>query len=1562
MAMLDEILNPKVNPIVQHRRMLEENAKFQNETMKNKLLNDPTYSDQILAHLGRTAMTDKVAAKVPVGSNFEKVMGAIDKDDPRRKTFEKLQTAMPSIISSTPYGTDPRESIASAVKASGDASKEEVYKYIQSKQGLFDKTPAPAEGYEDWERKNPGWTPLSSSLAFGAGSQVAAEGLKTLGASRMLSMAPKVASLATGAGRLLSFLPATPTLPSLFAKVAAAGLLSVGGMLAADATKKALVGSGAVEISENPLTRLAQDIAMSAPAFIGAGKLGGMALAKMFGKTPAIVPEVVDAMQPVYRKALPEKTGLTEVFDADPLQIELKKKYIGWDPAAMTDKTAEATYKYKMERMEKFKNLTTEDEEAIALGKITREDAVKNRFNLNVVKDAEETTLKENLAKEEVVRKASMMREADATLSAKDSLETARRTLRPTMDETRDDLVYLKKNSTYSDEAISAMQPRDLAEARVNWEKHSYQNILNERMVAENKIPMVRDEILPPAVLPEKIIGNGKPLNIMQGTPTVIRAGMDEKKQITNIAGATEPLTKVINEITPAPYSSSYYKDMQKAIGNESPTELGTTRNIITELGEGNKANLQAARVYSFVRDSAKSINLAKSAVEKASTLPKDIAIVDINHITQILKDEVESTIGKYGFDGKQQAIVIQQKVRELANSFKKPFMEEVESSSRNGMDDAVVDMIPTSSPSSAMRDQAKIEVLKAQKLKEWQALSVPPKGEITEEFLEANDKKISNHLAKWKKLGLAGAATAALVPIASLFSPDSAEAGVIPNRAFTSATMDMLKGSTNPIDQMVSKLIAAGHGSSMMTDDGFGIAQMMKGQSYAPKDVSIFPRTKVMSIIDKVLSPHTRGEIHFDAKDANGNRLPFNPAVELGDRSQVINNVTQVGLKAVDNILKAAGIKDSNLNEIAEATRPLVEKYHQAVNLEAPYYKARMSMLDDIMEGNFRSTGDSASTNLSRQIKLAKKDISKLDPEMQDFYNTLKVDRQKNADALLKLQPAIDEFKVEHEAIMKDLASKYATSRISLAADGFGMSGEDPWLLGMLSSEERAAAERISSLNNTFKTRMQEVGHDVLNTQYMHHPSHPFADFASDLKHLNSVAPDGQEAMRLVNFYHRGTESRLMIPDTAYVMGKYIPDAAKRIEIADMWKVNKPGGWDAVIKQMNAKGGYDGAVKMLNDIKTAFDPMDTMPGSKWLNRYASFEVARLLTLSPSVSFKHILKTMGNWAVFSPGVSAEATGYNVGLMTRQLAQATSGSTFTGKDMLADLSKAYTNQSHVYAAVSDMAPYELPTSVFDKWLTKWNQYGSIAVNGVEHIDRGQTFASAMLMASKKGMTPEQARYALMDSVLKVNFLTGPNNPKWLKDPLIRTMMMFQGTPFKILEQRAMLAYNAGKDVKGLINMLAKLKADVKTGEANFQWHMLKDELTRSKDIYGTPYSTQFMRQMVTMGAVIGTGKMAFDSDLWGHVVHIPGVQMGDKGLQLGTNPLISAAYKSTREAAKQEDDFFLSSFFSKFFSNYGTKTGFPAIAHKAASLTSDDIPVMYRDNKLNYLFGVPKLKD
>ena len=107
MGYLDSIINPTLDPIIAHRRMLEENLKAHNEGVKQKLLDDPTYIDHTLARLSRSFMTDQVAKKMPEGASFEKAMAGIDTADPRRAMLAKLSTDMPGIIKSSGYGEDP---------------------------------------------------------------------------------------------------------------------------------------------------------------------------------------------------------------------------------------------------------------------------------------------------------------------------------------------------------------------------------------------------------------------------------------------------------------------------------------------------------------------------------------------------------------------------------------------------------------------------------------------------------------------------------------------------------------------------------------------------------------------------------------------------------------------------------------------------------------------------------------------------------------------------------------------------------------------------------------------------------------------------------------------------------------------------------------------------------------------------------------------------------------------------------------------------------------------------------------------------------------------------------------------------------------------------------------------------------------------------------------------------------------------------------------------------------------------------------------------------------------
>lgn len=1594
----------------QERTMLQ-NYEFRkrlaNEEARQEMINDPTISDKLLAHVSRAAMTEKTAAKMPPGASFEKAMLAIDKDDPRRAMYAKLSSDMPNLLKSLSYGTHPGTAIANELTRREEALKPQTYEYIRKRRGsFFGNDPAPAAGYEEWERKHPESTSPITHFMFGAGMQGAAEFLRSYGSSAIgNAAAPKMARFALSAGKLLSFIPTTPTPLGLLGKLASAGLMTAGAAMAAEKVRDKLVESGSLELSEDPLKRTGQEMLLAAPAYMTAPRLAGHLL-DTIGKRMAkpVSTELMNVAQPGKRAQSDYTTILTPDMYGTPRTAEP----LGLATPRSMKLLESPEVVAARERQANLTKLTEEDKDSIVRGEMTKEEAIKNRMETNLALEKAKT----DKINDEIVNTAKQFREEDPALGYADSINKARRLINPNYIDTSANTTFLRNTAKLPDEVISAMNPQQKAATVASWEKHGLG--VKQRQAGEELRSMssaVKPKEVPLSL--EEISAMGRQIGEEAGAEKTLinklrieKLAKEEQKRIDDLvqlnkeAGEKQnylnslpkdivPVTNVRPSkpltITPITKESLVPKVVQgaaperKLLSEKLPTTPEGKLNAVT--GPLSKAEMNSqfaakARgiLHNFLMDSDQLTGRSTPNLFKARALVEEMYLNMRNHFeaNKVASGNLKQLYTTY--------------MERASKAVQEKFMPELDKETTS----STTLLAKPLQPGSSVTTQAKAKqdsfydifarpekenpifaAMQEAKFDEYRALVGHP-GRLTKEELAADPAKkaaVKAFRNKWEKRGLYSdwlkkiMGIGALVPVAGLMSalaPNEAEAAPLPKFSVTTGMADMLKNSTNPIDKMAAKMFEAGHGSPVLSDDGESIVHMMRGYSYAPKDAKIFAQTKIHNVLDRLLSPHTRAEMHFDARDANGARMAHSPAVEMADRSQVANANTQATLDAVNNILKNNGI-ENKLNEIVEETRGLSEKYHKIINLEAPYHQARMSIIDDVLNGTYRSKADTKSYELSKNIRYAKS-FNKLDKEDKEAFRILQNEYDVHTEALGKLQPDIDAFNAEHEALMKQLASKYSTARVALAVDGTGMSADNPWLLKMLTANEKVAANKIADINKAYAVRMQETGHDIIAGPYMHHPAHPFADFTKDLEHLASISnSDEQEALRLVKFHSRSFNSKLMVPDTAYIMGKYVPDAAKRIEISEFWK-----GWSPVVEQMRAIGGYDGALKMFDDIRTAFDPADMYPAAKWLNRYASFEVARLLSLSPSVSFKHILKTLGNWAIFPTSTNFEALSRTANLWARQVSQTAAGSNFRGKDYISDLSKAYTTQSHIYAAVSDMAPYDIPTEKIDMLLQRWNKVGSSFVQGVEMWDRGQTFNSAMLMASKKGMTPEQARYALMDSVLKINFLTGPNNPKWLKDPFIRTMLMFQGTPFKILEQRAMLAYQAGKDVKRTLDVLNKLRKDVKTGENNFKWHMLNDELTRSKDIYGNPYTTQFLRQMMTIGGVILTGKYAFDSELMGHTVtHIPGLQLGERGIQLGVNPLVSATYRTIAEPSSAmsigkmgEDEFWLSRFFNHYFSN----AGFPAIAKKMIRLRDDDIPTIYKDNKLNYLFGVPRIKE
>ena len=227
-----------------------------------------------------------------------------------------------------------------------------------------------------------------------------------------------------------------------------------------------------------------------------------------------------------------------------------------------------------------------------------------------------------------------------------------------------------------------------------------------------------------------------------------------------------------------------------------------------------------------------------------------------------------------------------------------------------------------------------------------------------------------------------------------------------------------------------------------------------------------------------------------------------------------------------------------------------------------------------------------------------------------------------------------------------------------------------------------------------------------------------------------------------------------------------------------------------------------------------------------------------------------------------------------------------------------------------------------------------------------------------MAAKQGMSADHAMYATFDTILRTNFLSGAMNPRWLRDPKIRFFLMFQGTPFKLVEQKLITVAGAARNISGAGKELYKqMMRDVVEGEQRFQGSLIMEALTKEKDIFGTSITRQFMRQAVATGVALGAGAGVLGIDLTDHFLHLPFAKMkpSSDAPVPQSSPIPTAVYKTLMNRGEEDADPWLTSFYNEWFSRKGP---WPINFLKAARLTRGDIPEIYEQSRLKYLFATP----
>lgn len=276
-----------------------------------------------------------------------------------------------------------------------------------------------------------------------------------------------------------------------------------------------------------------------------------------------------------------------------------------------------------------------------------------------------------------------------------------------------------------------------------------------------------------------------------------------------------------------------------------------------------------------------------------------------------------------------------------------------------------------------------------------------------------------------------------------------------------------------------------------------------------------------------------------------------------------------------------------------------------------------------------------------------------------------------------------------------------------------------------------------------------------------------------------------------------------------------------------------------------------------------------------------------------------------------------------------------------------------------------------------WRNTWHRsqnVGASWINMAEVVDRGVSVLAGTEMAAKRGLTAEQAAYGSWDLLLKNNFLSRELNPGWMRDPKMRALFMFQGTPYKIFERRLVTAIRSGRAIKRmgravfegtktsegrseLLSSIRTLRGSMKSAEQELKVNLIADALKSEVDFFGTPVVNQFAKDILTIGAVTMGGASA-GMNLKHHIFHLPFLSGMTYDPTVAFSPGILAAWRGHNAWQKREaedDEWLMTKVTKKWL---GPTWIAPDMLWKAKRITEADIPEMYRDSKFKYLFAIP----
>ena len=741
-----------------------------------------------------------------------------------------------------------------------------------------------------------------------------------------------------------------------------------------------------------------------------------------------------------------------------------------------------------------------------------------------------------------------------------------------------------------------------------------------------------------------------------------------------------------------------------------------------------------------------------------------------------------------------------------------------------------------------------------------------------------------------------------------------------------------------------------------------------VKIQAAVPTDIKT--NKKMLWFLEDLVCPLTVDNHYLGRTLASSKNTVAGPTVQYAALDTSIRNNIKHTSKIFTQIMDKWGIK-AEAENVAKRMEPFRAKFDEAM-----YERS----VHQVYARDYKISLAKMYKDLGRLNK--KKDI--ILSKDKKALNTEKINDQIAAIELFEARQAgiqkrvtdtdimFKEYTREWEITTKALAKDYPSTRVYLASGDYNNLARYPWLKSMMTKNELSAVNDLKVFNEHYGLRLLEGGHKVITTRpFIHQAIHPNTNLKNvENKLQKTYGAAFKQSPAMTKFHSRNTEKLPMMPEIGYAMQKYIPDAELRLGSSHFWygpKGDGVGGW-STFANSNVVQGIDGLRGFFDNFKKAMLPIEKSGIDKFAERAYAFEVMRLLSFSASVPFKHSMKLIGDLRVFGKdGIlavpEASRTYYrNLGrkaglnLPKGQYDEAVDQWTNTGNmvNTLTDMNVTTSTTDEIFSPQL----FKRIGQYYDKGISKVNQVGGAPTAFIEGFDRSLSVIASLKMAAKQGMSADHAMYATFDTILRTNFLSGAMNPRWLRDPKIRFFLMFQGTPFKLVEQKLITVAGAARNISGAGKELYKqMMRDVVEGEQRFQGSLIMEALTKEKDIFGTSITRQFMRQAVATGVALGAGAGVLGIDLTDHFLHLPFAKMkpSSDAPVPQSSPIPTAVYKTLMNRGEEDADPWLTSFYNEWFSRKGP---WPINFLKAARLTRGDIPEIYEQSRLKYLFATP----